>query len=120
MYFAVKHAHLTFVLLSVVFFYFRFYRLKVQNIQSNKFLKIAPHVIDTFLLVSAIALCVIIEQYPLQSHWLTVKVIMVVGYIGFAIAALKAERKAKSYSFLLAATLCLLMAGKIAVAKVVF
>lgn len=120
MYFAVKHSHLAFVLLSVVFFYYRFYRFKVQNLPKTRFLAIAPHVIDTLLLITAVAMCFVIEQYPIQTTWLTAKVLFVIGYIGFAIVAIKSTIPAKSYSFLAAATLCLLFAGKIAATKTVF
>lgn len=117
MYFAVKHTHLTLVLLSLVFFYFRFFRIQVQGHTPSKWLKVAPHVIDTLLLVSAIALCFILGQYPIQTAWLTTKVLLVAGYIGFAIMAMRSKAKVQSYAFLAGATLCVLFAGKVAVSK---
>ncbi|MDC2888177.1 SirB2 family protein [Psychrosphaera algicola] len=120
MYFAVKHSHLSFCAAKRSIFYYRFYRFKIQNRPKTRFLAIAPHIIDTFLLISAVAMCFVIEQYPIQTDWLTAKVLFVIGYIGFAIVAIKSAKPAKSYSFLAAATVCLLFAGKIAATKSVF
>ena len=117
MYLAVKHTHLTLVLISVVLFYIRYFQYKLQAKSQPKLMKVAPHVIDTALLVSAISLCFIIDQYPIAVSWLTVKVIAVVGYIAFAIMAMKTEAKSKSLGFLAAATICVLFAGKVAVSK---
>lgn len=120
MYLAVKHTHLTLVILSITLFYIRYFHYKLRSRPQPKLMKIAPHVIDTLLLVSAIALCFIIEQYPIAVSWLTIKVLAVVGYIGFAIAAMKTDTKNKSLAFLAGATICVLMAGKIAVTKPIF
>jgi uncharacterized membrane protein SirB2 len=54
--------------------------------------KIVPHVIDTVLLASAIALTVMIRQYPFVAPWLTAKVIGLVAYIGLGMIALKRGR----------------------------
>jgi len=32
-----------------------------------------PHIIDTVLLLAAVALTIIINQFPLVTHWVTVK-----------------------------------------------
>jgi uncharacterized membrane protein SirB2 len=50
--------------------------------------RIAPHVVDTLLLASAIALAVIIQQYPGLHGWLTAKVIGLIAYIGLGVVAL--------------------------------
>jgi uncharacterized membrane protein SirB2 len=47
----------------------------------KKWAKIAPHVIDTWLFISAAVL--IIQQYPIANHWLSVKIIDLFGYFGF-------------------------------------
>ncbi|MDA0978224.1 MAG: SirB2 family protein [Proteobacteria bacterium] len=51
--------------------------------------RIAPHVIDTVLLASAIALAIQVGQYPLVNDWLTVKVLALVLYIGLGLFALR-------------------------------
>ena len=90
---AVKHIHLLLIALSVVFFTVRFVlHLRGSAILEKKFLKIAPHVIDTFLLLSGVALCFIIQQFPLENAWLTEKLGAVVAYIVLGIIAMKANR----------------------------
>lgn len=89
-YSAIKHAHIGIAYLSILLFIIRFALFKFKPVlKSNKLLKILPHVIDTFLLIFAIWLCTIISQYPLTDHWLTAKVIGLVGYIAFGTIAIK-------------------------------
>ncbi len=90
---AVKHLHLMLIALSVVFFTVRFIlHLRDSEMLEKKFLKIAPHVIDTFLLLSGVALCFIINQFPLENAWLTEKLGAVVAYIVLGIIAMKINR----------------------------
>lgn len=99
-YSAIKHAHIGIAYLSILLFIIRFALFKFKPaFKSNKLLKILPHVIDTFLLIFAIWLCTIISQYPLTDHWLTAKVIGLVGYIGFGIIAIK---QGKTWAFVAA------------------
>ncbi|OIP12407.1 MAG: invasion protein [Betaproteobacteria bacterium CG2_30_59_46] len=49
----------------------------------------APHVVDTLLLVFGIALAFAIHQYPFVDSWLTAKVVGLVLYIGLGSIALK-------------------------------
>ena len=48
-----------------------------------------PHVVDTVLLASAIALAVMTHQYPLANRWVTAKVAGLLVYIGLGTIALK-------------------------------
>ncbi len=99
-YSAIKHAHIGIAYLSILLFIIRFALFKFKPVlKSNKLLKILPHVIDTFLLVFAIWLCTIISQYPLTDHWLTAKVIGLVGYIAFGTIAIK---QGKTWAFVAA------------------
>ncbi len=82
-----------------------------------KLLKILPHVIDTLLLLSAAALCVIIQQYPFVHGWITIKLGFVIGYIVFAIVAMKSEQKSKSIQMLALSSVCLVLAAYMAVTK---
>src|SRR5699024_2919506 len=54
--------------------------------------RIAPHVIDTILLASAIGLVLLLHQYPFVQGWLTAKVVALVVYIGLGTVALKRGR----------------------------
>ncbi len=117
MYLGLKHAHLTFVLLSVVLFYFRFYKTQMAGQSLPKWLKITPHIVDTLLILSAIGLCITLQQYPLMVTWLTLKVCFVIGYIVFAALAIKAQVKQKAILMLTGASVCLIMAAFLAIHK---
>lgn len=90
MYMALKHSHMLFVALSVSFLVVRFLlSLKAPALLQKKFFKIAPHVVDTLLLLTAIGLMITIQQYPFQAPWLTEKLFGLFAYIGLAVMALK-------------------------------
>ena len=55
----------------------------------RRWVKVVPHVVDTVLLASAIALAVMSHQYPLANGWLTAKVAGLLIYIGLGTVALK-------------------------------
>jgi uncharacterized membrane protein SirB2 len=119
LYFAVKHLHLTLVAVSVLFFVVRFVlHMRASSIMDKKFVKIAPHVIDTFLLLSGLALCFIIQQFPFVEPWLTEKIIAVAAYIALGIMAFKANRSKlfKFFAFI-GAIGWIVFAAKIAVFK---
>ncbi|HLQ85714.1 MAG TPA: SirB2 family protein [Salinisphaeraceae bacterium] len=68
--------------------------------------RILPHVVDTILLASAIALAVLLRQYPFVHPWLTAKVLALVLYIVLGTIALKRGRtKTIRFFALLAAVL---------------
>jgi uncharacterized membrane protein SirB2 len=54
--------------------------------------KVVPHVIDTVLLASAIAMAVMSKQYPLEQSWLTAKVLALLAYIVLGMVALRRGR----------------------------
>jgi uncharacterized membrane protein SirB2 len=90
---ALKHTHMMLVGTSVIFFIVRFVlHLRQSPIMAKKFVKVAPHVIDTFLLLSGFTLCFMIKQYPFVDPWMTEKIICVVAYIALGIMALKSNR----------------------------
>lgn len=51
--------------------------------------RVAPHVVDTLLLASAVGLAIGLHQYPLVHDWLTAKVVGLVVYIGLGMVALR-------------------------------
>ena len=55
----------------------------------GRWVRIVPHVIDTILLASAIAMVVMSQQYPFYASWLTAKVLALLVYIGLGMVALK-------------------------------
>jgi len=117
MYMAVKHTHIMLALISIVLFYFRFYQKQLKGKELNKALKVVPHIIDTFLLISAGILCYLISQYPFVNYWLTAKLGFVVGYIVFAALAMKAEQKSKAIQMLSISSVCIIFTALFAVTK---
>ena len=92
-----KHAHLTMVGLSITLFLFRAaLMLAWPKALKARWLRVTPHVIDTLLLLSAIGLMLTLSQYPLTHHWLTAKILGLVGYIGFGTVALKRGKSKKT------------------------
>lgn len=56
---------------------------------SHPLIKVLPHLIDAVLLISAIGLIMIVQQYPFYHHWLTVKVVALLVYIFLGMIAFK-------------------------------
>ncbi|KXJ55030.1 SirB2 family protein [Neptuniibacter pectenicola] len=90
MYLAIKHIHLTAIVLSISFFLLRAFWVFIKpKMMEKRWVKIAPHIIDTTLLVSAIALAVLLQKYPFVDHWLTAKLLALCLYIVLGTIALK-------------------------------
>ena len=74
-----------------------------STLLQSKGAKILPHINDTLLLSSAIALVVITRQYPIVVGWVTIKIGLLLLYIGLGTFALKRGRtKQQRISFLIA------------------
>ncbi|WP_220719428.1 SirB2 family protein [Agarivorans litoreus] len=86
----VKHLHMSLAMLSILGFIFRWMlALFGSSLLERTWLKVLPHIIDTGLLVAAILLCVMLQQYPIAQDWLTAKVVLLVVYIVLGMFALK-------------------------------
>ncbi|MEN9657420.1 MAG: hypothetical protein RL571_885 [Pseudomonadota bacterium] len=86
-YLAVKHLHMLCVALSAGLFLLRGgLMLQGSAYLQTKFLRIAPHIIDTLLLLSAIRLAML---YPGPKMWLVAKVCGLLVYIVLGTIALK-------------------------------
>lgn len=89
-YLAIKHLHITFVLLSGSFFLLRgVWMLLESSMLQRRWVKVVPHVVDTLLLASALALVFWSGQYPFAQPWLTAKVLALIVYIVLGTVALK-------------------------------
>lgn len=97
-----KHLHITAVALSGLLFMIRGLWLLQGSAQLQaKWVKITPHVVDTVLLCSAIAMLVVSQQFPV---WVHVKITLLVVYIGLGLMAFKkAKTQGQKLTFLLAA-----------------
>ena len=100
---AVKHTALNFHFFKCGILYYSLCTAYAQSpVMDKKFIKIAPHVIDTFLLLSGLTLCFMIKQYPFVDAWMTEKLLAVLAYIGLGVMALKGNRNKffKIFAFL--------------------
>ena len=90
MYTGLKHLHMLCAVLSISGFTVRgIWMLMDSAMLKKKWVKIAPHIIDTVLVVTAFGLVVLLGQYPFTSAWLTVKFLGLLLYIALGIVALK-------------------------------
>ncbi len=106
-YILLKHLHVTAVAVSGAGFLLRgLLMLRDSPLLQRRVFKVLPHVIDTILLGSAIAMAVISSQYPFVQPWLTAKFFGLLTYIVFGMMALKRGRtKGQRAAWLLAALL---------------
>lgn len=89
-YLFLKYVHVSCVILSGCGFVLRgVWMLADSPLLRQRWVKVFPHVVDTALLASAIALAIISSQYPLAQSWLTAKVIGLIAYILCGAIALK-------------------------------
>lgn len=96
--------HIAAVVVSGSFFLLRgIWMLMEHPALDRKLVRILPHIIDTVLLVSAITLAVLLQQYPITDHWLTVKVVALIAYIGFGMFAIRRGTKQSRIIFLVLA-----------------
>jgi uncharacterized membrane protein SirB2 len=92
-YYNLKHFHMTCSALSGSLFLLRgVWMLRASNMLQQRWVRIAPHIIDTLLLASAIGLAAWSHQYPGRQPWLTAKVVALLGYIVLGSIALKRGR----------------------------
>jgi uncharacterized membrane protein SirB2 len=92
-YTSLKHFHIACAALSGALFLLRgIWMLAGSARLQQKWVRIAPHVVDTLLLASAVVLAVWSRQYPGAQPWLTAKLVALVGYIVLGVIALKRGR----------------------------
>ena len=92
-YLSLKHVHMGCAALSGTLFLLRGgWMLRASPMLQQRWVRIAPHIVDTLLLASAIGLAVWSRQYPGQQPWLTAKVLALLAYIVLGTIALKRGR----------------------------
>ena len=104
-YLLLKFVHIGCVAVSYALFVVRgVWMMRESGWLQRRWVKIAPHVVDTLLLASAIALAVMSRQYPFAENWLTAKVAALLIYIGLGTLALKRgkTRRARTAAWLAA------------------
>lgn len=112
LYSLIKTLHISCAIVSITGFAIRAtLKLRESVLLTQRWLKITPHVIDSLLLASAIFLAVSSRQYPLQSGWLTAKVIALLLYIAVGFMAMRTTKNKLQQLFLV--IVALLVAGYI-------
>lgn len=103
-YLLVKYVHVGSVVLSLAGFAVRgALMLRASPLLQARFVRVAPHVVDTVLLASALWLSWMLRQYPFVHGWLTAKVIGLLVYIVLASIALRRRQPLALAGALLAA-----------------
>ena len=89
-YSAIKHLHIACAITSGSLFLLRgIWMLRASAMLQRRWVKIAPHLIDTVLLGSALIMVFWSGQYPFVQNWLTAKVLALIAYIVLGAIALK-------------------------------
>ena len=99
--------HIVLAYLSVTGFVLRMgWSVTAPDLLAHRFVRIAPHVVDTCLLVMGLLLAMDLP-HGLQTPWLLAKLTALVGYIGFGVLALRGKGWLKR-SGILGASLCVI------------
>lgn len=93
LYLALKHIHITCVVLSALGFVWRgLLMLRDSPWLARRITRTLPHVNDALLLTVAVIMAVMSEQYPFVDSWLTAKFFGLLTYIVLGAYALKLGR----------------------------
>jgi uncharacterized membrane protein SirB2 len=89
-------AHISFVLISISLFVFRFALLtRFPDRPLAKLLKVVPHINDTLLLTAAFGLLMMLELNPLTASWLVAKIAALVLYVVLGAICMRAEPRSR-------------------------
>lgn len=92
-----KLVHVTCVVASFALFWVRgVWMLQGSPRLQRRWARIAPHVVDTLLLASAIGMLVVARRSPFEFDWLSAKLVALVLYIALGTIALKRGRTRKA------------------------
>jgi uncharacterized membrane protein SirB2 len=92
-YSVLKFTHVAAVIASFSLFFLRgLWMMNASQKLQQRWVRIVPHVIDTILLASAVAMAVLTTQYPFVQPWLTAKVIGLLFYIMLGMLAIRYGR----------------------------
>ena len=101
----IKIIHIISIILSYILFSLRgIWMIQGSPLLKLRWVKILPHVIDTILLVSAIALVAMIQQYQGFNIWISAKIGALLLYILLGMVAFRfgKTQKIKTISWILA------------------
>jgi len=113
----IKIFHLAFILLSIFSFVGRIIISETHPaILKQKLFKIAPHIIDSVLLLSGILLVFQGQWLSTEHGWIIAKLFALLGYIGLGTVAMRHRGTPRWLAFT-GAMLCFAYIGIVAVTK---
>lgn len=87
-----KHLHATCAGISFIGFFLRgLGKIRHAAFMQQRWVRIAPHLIDSTLLITAIAMVILSQQYPGATGWINAKIIGLLVYIGLGTVVIKAN-----------------------------
>lgn len=93
MYLVVKYAHVSCAVLTLCGFLLRGYWMIVESqLLQHRITRIAPHVVDTILLLSGISMLMLLAMNPFTQPWLVAKFAGLAAYIVLGMIALRRGR----------------------------
>ena len=106
MYEGLKWLHVACVVVSGAGFLARGVLMLAESpLLQARFVRIAPHVVDTLLLAAAVAMAVIARLSPLAHPWLAAKIVGLLAYIVLGAVALRRGRTKRTRGLALIAAL---------------
>ncbi|HSH49659.1 MAG TPA: SirB2 family protein [Halomonas sp.] len=92
-YFLIKHLHMTAAGLTITFFMLRaWWSFRESPWLQRRWVRVAPHVIDTALLGFGVWLMILLQAWPWRAPWLTAKLLGLLLYILVGTVAIKRGR----------------------------
>ncbi len=90
LYLPIKYSHMSLAMLSICGFAVRgWWSITGSALLQQRWVKIAPHCVDTLLLGTAVLLMIILRQHPGNQTWIAAKLVALLLYIGFGTFAIK-------------------------------
>ncbi|NKB34972.1 MAG: invasion protein [Pseudomonadales bacterium] len=119
LYLVIRYLHIACAIATLLSFSLRgFWMLQESPLLQARLAKVLPHIIDTVLLISAIALVIMSQQFPTVLNWISLKILFLLLYIGFGTFALKrGKTKQIRASCFIAALLCIGIIFSLALTK---
>lgn len=118
-FYAVKMLHIACVIASFALFFLRgVWMITESPLLQRRWVKIAPHVNDTLLLIAGLSMAFMIRQYPFIDGWLTAKVFGLIAYILVGTIGLKrGKTKSVRIGFWIAAQVVFLYIVSVALTR---
>ncbi len=115
-----KTLHIALALISGLGFALRgFIRLVLNQPLAHPLVRFGPHLIDTLLLASGVALWMTLGVSPLTAGWFGVKLLLIVVYILLGITAFRTHHRGQAVLVFLAALAIFLTIAWLALFKAI-